>query len=194
MYGGHTVTIVVLAGGKGARMGGAKAFRELRGMPLIEWVLGAVEPQSADIVISANEDIAAFEALGFPVVQDSIPGYAGPLAGLHAAMRQTQNAWVASVPCDVPFLPDDTVLRLREAAGEADAAVAVANGRREPAVAIYRIGVLSRLEAYLAAGNRKVEDWLMLLQAREAVFEDAEDFINFNSLEQLEAANLGETS
>ena len=192
MFGGHTVTIVVLAGGQGVRMGGAKAFRELRGMPLIEWVLGAVEPQGADIVISANEDIAAFEALGFPVVQDAIPGHAGPLAGLHAAMRQTQNAWVASVPCDVPFLPGDAVFRLLEAAGESDAAVAVAKGRREPAIAIYRIGVLSRLEAFLAAGNRKVEDWLRLLQAREAVFEDADDFINFNSLEQLEVANLGE--
>lgn len=192
MNGGHTVTIVVLAGGQGSRMGGAKAFRELRGMPLIEWVLGAVEPQSADIVISANEDIEAFEALGFPVIQDLVPGFAGPLAGLHAAMRQTRNAWVASVPCDVPFLPDDVIFRLLEAAGEAEASFAVVNGKREPAIAIYRIGVLERLEAYLEAGNRKVEDWLMLLRAREAVFDDAEAFININSIEQLEAANQGD--
>ena len=187
------VTTVILAGGQGSRIGGDKGLKALRGRPLIEWVIGSLRAQDTDIVISANANEAAYAAFGYPVVADAMPGYAGPLAGVHAAMqraaRQEAGAWLASVPCDTPFLPHDLIARLLAAADGADAAVAVAEGRRHSTIAVYRVGVLARLGDYLARGDRRVGDWLRLLHAREAVFEHGKGFFNINSLQELEAAN-----
>jgi molybdenum cofactor guanylyltransferase len=186
---GRSVTTVILAGGQGTRMGGDKALRALRGRPLIEWVIGALRGQGADIVISANAHAASYAPFGYPVLADAVPGYAGPLAGVHAAMRYSASEWVASVPCDTPFLPHDLIERLLAAAQDGEAAVAVAQGRRHPTIAIYRRRVLPRLDHYLAQGERRVGDWLRLLHARDAVFDDGAAFININSPEDLDAAN-----
>jgi molybdenum cofactor guanylyltransferase len=185
------VTTVILAGGQGSRMGGDKALRDLRGLPLIEWVIGAIMPQGTEILISANDNQAALSDFGYPVISDFLPGYAGPLAGLHAAMHHASSEWVASVPCDTPFLPDDLIARLLDAAGAAEAAVAVVNGRRQPTIALYRKSVLPKLNASLGSGERRVSGWLDMLQVREAVFDDAEAFVNINSLEDLDAASRG---
>lgn len=184
-----SVTTVILAGGKGSRIGGDKALRDLRGLPLIEWVLGAIVPQGTEILISANDNQAALAHLGYPVISDYVPGYAGPLAGLHAAMQYAASEWVASVPCDTPFLPGDLIARLLDAALTAEASVVVVNGSRQPAIAMYRRSVLPKLDAYLGGGERKVAGWLNILRVHEAVFDDAEAFININSLDELEAAN-----
>lgn len=183
------VTTVILAGGQGSRIGGDKALRDLRGLPMIEWVLGAIMPQGTEIFISANDNQAALEDLGYPVISDMLPGYAGPLAGLQAAMTQASREWVASVPCDTPFLPEDLIARLLEAAADAEASVAVVNGRRQPTIALYRKNVLPKLNAYLESGERKVGAWLDKLQVREVVFQDAEAFVNINSLDELDSAN-----
>ena len=189
MANGLSVTTVILAGGQGSRIGGDKALRDLRGLPLIEWVIGAIMPQGTEIIISANDNQAALSDFGYPVISDYLPGYAGPLAGLQAAMQHASGEWVASVPCDTPFLPDDLIARLLAAAGAAEAAVAVVNGRRQPAIALYHKSVLPRLNAYLDSGERKVSGWLDMLQVREAVFDDAEAFVNINSLEDLDTAS-----
>ncbi len=189
MANGFSVTTVILAGGQGSRMGGDKALRDLRGLPLIEWVLGAIMPQANEILISANDNLPAFQHLGYPVVSDYVPGYAGPLAGLQAGMQHASGEWVASVPCDTPFLPDDLIARLLTAASDMEAAVAVVNGRRQPAIALYHRSVLPRLNAYLDGGERRISGWQDLLRVREAVFDDDEAFLNINSLQDLEAAN-----
>ncbi len=189
MANGFSVTTVILAGGQGSRMGGDKALRDLRGLPLIEWVLGAIMPQANEILISANDNLPAFQHLGYPVVSDYVPGYAGPLAGLQAGMQHASGEWVASVPCDTPFLPDDLIARLLTAASGMEAAVAVVNGRRQPAIALYHRSVLPRLNAYLDGGERRISGWQDLLRVREAVFDDDEAFLNINSLQDLEAAN-----
>jgi molybdenum cofactor guanylyltransferase len=106
------VTTVILAGGQGTRIGGGKALQNLRGRPLIDWVFAAISPQSAEVLVSANEDPAAFAHLGCAVIADSLPGHAGPLAGLQAAMQHAIREWVASVPCDTPFLPHDLIAGL----------------------------------------------------------------------------------
>lgn len=185
----RSVTTVVLAGGQGSRMGGDKGLKALRGRPLVVWVIEALRGQDTDIVISANDNMAAYAALGYPVMADAIPGYAGPLAGVHAAMQHSASEWVASVPCDTPFLPGDLIERLLAAADDAEAAVAVAEGKRHPTIAVYRRHVLDRLGDYLAGGERRVGNWLRLLQAREAAFDEGAAFININSIEELEAAN-----
>lgn len=184
------VSTVILAGGQGSRIGGDKALRALRGLPLIEWVISTLIEQDTEILISANGNLAALSELGYPVISDLVPGYAGPLAGLHAAMHQATSEWVASVPCDTPFLPGNLIERLLAGIGGAEASVAVVNGRWQPAIALYRRKtVLPKLNTYLDSGERKVAGWLEMLQVHEVIFDDAEAFININSLDELDAVN-----
>jgi molybdopterin-guanine dinucleotide biosynthesis protein A len=88
------VTGIVLAGGQGRRMGGVdKGWVELAGMPMIAHVLRRLTPQVADILINANQNLERYRALGHPVFADTVGGFAGPLAGLHAGMAHaTQRA------------------------------------------------------------------------------------------------------
>lgn len=183
------ITTVILAGGEGRRMGGGKALRKLQGRPMIEWVVGKIKQQGGRILISAYQGEQELAYLDFPVLPDRIPGQAGPLAGLHAAMHAADTEWVACVPCDTPYLPDDLLMRLYEAVGNADAAVAVVEGRWQPTIAICRRSLLPRLEAFLQNGGRKAGEWLKTVNACEVLFDEPEHFRNFNTLEELHAAN-----
>lgn len=107
------ITGVILAGGRGRRMGGVdKGLLELRGRPLAAWVAERLAPQVDELLVSANRNGERYAAIGYRVVGDRIPGFAGPLAGLHAALKVAAHQLVATVPCDSPFLPADLVLRL----------------------------------------------------------------------------------
>lgn len=183
------ITTVILAGGQGTRIGGDKGLQRLHGRPLIAWVLDAVREHSDEVLLSANNERIEYTDLGCPVIADQTPGWAGPLAGLQSALRRARNNNIASVPCDTPFLPKDLIARLYAAVGDSEAAVAVVEGRRQPTIALYRKNVLSKLDAYLDAGERKVGNWLDTLQVSEVVFDDAAAFININSSEELAAAN-----
>src|SRR6476659_4895176 len=115
-----TVTAVILAGGRGQRMGEVdKGLQPLRGRGLVEWVLERIDPQVDELLIIANRNLERYLELGYPVVRDRIPDFAGPLAGLHTGL-------ILVVPCDTPLLPDDLVSRLQEALQTADADAAVA--------------------------------------------------------------------
>jgi molybdenum cofactor guanylyltransferase len=183
------VTTVILAGGQGKRMGGDKGLQVLHGRALIAWVKEAVAGQSDEVLLSANDKHEVYAGFGCRVIADETPDWAGPLAGLQAVMREARNELVMSVPCDTPFLPAGLIGRLHGALGDAEAAVALVAGRRQPAITLYRKMVLIRLDAYLAAGGRKVNDWLSLLDLREVEFENAAEFANINSQEDLARAN-----
>jgi molybdenum cofactor guanylyltransferase len=183
------ITTVILAGGQGKRMGGDKGLQVLHGRALIAWVKEAVAGQSDEVLLSANDKHEVYAGLGCRVIADETPGWAGPLAGLQAVMRKAHHELVMSVPCDTPFLPADLIGRLYAALGDAEAAVALVAGRRQPAITLYRKVVLNKLDAYLAAGGRKVNDWLSLLDLREVEFENEAAFANINSQEELARAN-----
>ena len=186
------VTTVVLAGGLGKRMGGDKGLQILHGRPLLGWVLAAVGQESAAVFINANSLANAYAAFGCPLIADQLPDWPGPLAGLHAALLTASTDYVMTVPCDTPFLPANLISRLQAAMSEggAEAAVAVAGGRRQPTVALYNKNVLPRLLDYLAGGGRKVNDWLDRLQLIEVVFDNVAEFDNINTQEDLALANL----
>ena len=183
------ITTVILAGGQGKRMGGDKGLQVLHGRALIAWVKEAVAGQSDEVLLSANDKHEVYAGLGCRVIADETLDWAGPLAGLQAVMRKARNELVMSVPCDTPFLPADLIGRLHGALGDAEAAVVLVAGRRQPAITLYRKVVLKKLDAYLAAGGRKVNDWLNSLQLREVEFEEAEEFANINSQQELASAN-----
>jgi len=186
---GPTITGLVLAGGMGRRMGGVdKGLLELHGRPLAAWVIERLRPQVDHLLVSANQNIERYAAFGHPVVQDGIPGYAGPLAGLHAGLTAASTPLVATAPCDSPFLPDDLVSRLLAAliATGADVAVARTFEQPHPVFSLYRREVLPRLTLFLAEGERKVHRWHATLNVVEVAFDDeAGAFENINTREEL---------
>ncbi len=183
------ITGVILAGGRGRRMGGVdKGLQDLEGRPMVQRVLERISPQVGSVLINANQNLARYAAFGRPVLPDRIPDFAGPLAGLHAAMEQTATPLIATVPCDSPFLPADLVQRLHAAlvADNAELAVARTGGRAQRAFCLARRELLPRLAAFLAAGDRKVGLWHATLKVAEVDFDDeAAAFDNINTPEEL---------
>src|SRR5437899_2503797 len=109
---------LLLAGGLSRRMGvGDKALRPLGERTLLDHVIDRMRPQVAALVLNANGDPARFAGFGLPVVADSVPDFAGPLAGIlagldWAAANRPDCRLVASVATDAPFLPASLVTRL----------------------------------------------------------------------------------
>jgi molybdopterin-guanine dinucleotide biosynthesis protein A len=167
-----------------------KGWIELDGRPLITHVLARFAPQVSEVIISANRNVERYEGLGHPVVTDQVSGFAGPLAGLHAALGLARYDLVCTVPCDSPLLPLDLVARLRKALQEsqARAAVATTGGRLQPVFALYQRSLRADLGSYLAAGEHKAEAWQRRLERIEVSFDDAPDaFRNVNTPEDLAA-------
>ncbi|OGA00100.1 MAG: molybdenum cofactor guanylyltransferase MobA [Betaproteobacteria bacterium RIFCSPLOWO2_02_67_12] len=183
-----SVTGVLLAGGQGRRMGGVdKGLQPFRGKPLAQWAIERFAPQVDELIINANQNTEAYARCGHRVVPDELTGFAGPLAGLHAGLKAAGGEFVATVPCDSPFLPSDLVARLRCALGDNDLAVAKTGSQAHPVFALARRSVLPHLEAYLARGGRKIDDWYATLKVVEVAFDDeAEAFRNLNTREELE--------
>jgi len=184
-----TITGVILAGGQGRRMGGVdKGLQTLNGRPLVQWVLERLAPQVDTVLISANQNLERYGEFGCPVLPDRIAGFAGPLAGLHAALSQATSPLLATVPCDSPFLPADLVRRLHAAleAEGAELAVARTGDKAQRAFCLMRRGILPKLDAFLASGDHMVGLWHASLKLAEVAFDDEVDaFDNINTPEEL---------
>lgn len=181
-----SITGLVLAGGRGQRMGGLdKGLLLHAGRPLVQHALQRLAPQVARLAISANRRLDDYRALGHPVWPDRQPGFPGPLAGWQAALHEIDPAatpWLASAPCDVPAFPADLVARLAEAAAQAGApaAYAVAGDRAHPVFALLHASLRDPLDVTLAQGRLRVLDWLASVHALPVPFEDAAAFANLN--------------
>ncbi|KAB2319873.1 molybdenum cofactor guanylyltransferase [Betaproteobacteria bacterium SCN1] len=178
---------VVLAGGRGLRMGGAdKGLVDYRGRPLVAWVLDALAPQAGEILISANRNLERYAAFGHRVLPDTLPDFPGPLAGVLATLRAVATPWLLVAPCDTPHLPPDLGARLLGAARQAGTAIAVAadDTRTHPACFVVRTDLADDLAACLARGERAVRHWQAPHRPAMAYF-DAAGFVNFNRPEDL---------
>jgi molybdenum cofactor guanylyltransferase len=190
---------LLLAGGQSRRMGGGdKALRLLGGIPLLQRVIARLRPQVEMLVLNANGDPGRFAEFGLPVVPDSVPDFAGPLAGILAGLDWTAAhrpdcAFVVSVATDAPFLPDDLVARLAdglEKAG-ADLACAASGGRSHPVFGLWAVRLREDLRrAVVEDGTRKVDQWTTRHRLITAHFADRpiDPFFNANRPEDLEAA------
>lgn len=180
---------VILAGGLGRRMGNIdKGLQELRGRPMVAWVAERLGAQVDELLINANQNLERYQAFGFPVVPDQIPDFAGPLAGLHAALSAAKHSLVVTAPCDSPFLPSDLVARLQAAmkAEQAELAVAKTFDQAHPVFCLCQRAVLPHLTAYLAGGGRKIDRWYSTLKIVEVNFDDeAAAFENINTRDEL---------
>jgi molybdopterin-guanine dinucleotide biosynthesis protein A len=158
----------VLAGGLARRMGGGdKARISIGGTSILRRVLACLTPQCSRVIINANGDPARFADTGLPVVADSVPDFAGPLAGILAGLDwAAANApaieWLVSVPGDCPFLPKDLVTRLHEARASSNVPLACARSGewRHPVVGLWPVKLREDLRHALASeGLHKIELW-----------------------------------
>jgi len=185
---------VVLAGGRSTRMGGDKALAPLAGRPLVAHVAARLALQVDAIFLNANCDAARFAFLDCAVVADAASNAGGgPLAGVAAALRHAQTqgfAWLATAPCDAPFLPLDLVARLAAAAteGQAPIAVAATAAGLEPMFALWSTALAPAVEAALAAGDGGPRQLIARFGAAHALFADVEAFANLNTPEDFAAA------
>ena len=186
------ITGLVLAGGRGSRMGGVDKGLQLHlGMPLALHALLKLQRQVGQAMINANRNLAAYEAMGVPVRPDPIADYPGPLAGLLAGLEHCKTPWLVTVPCDTPAFPDDLVERLGAAAIANDAQIAIAATREGDRVQAHPVFCLleatlgESLIAYLQGGERKVGRWIARHRAVEVLFDDAAAFFNANTADEL---------
>jgi len=186
------ITGLVLAGGRGSRMGGVdKGLQTHRGMPLAMHALLRLAPQVGEVMINANRNLSAYESMGAAVWPDPLPDHPGPLAGFLAGLEHCATPYLATVPCDSPLFPGDLVARLGERLQADDAELAMAatfeDGelRLQPVFCLMRATVIESLVRFTAAGHRKIDAWTATLRATTVRFDDVAAFANANTLAEL---------
>jgi molybdopterin-guanine dinucleotide biosynthesis protein A len=186
------ITGLILAGGRGSRMGGAdKGLQNHRGMPLAMHALMRLAPQVGHLMVNANRNLGAYEAFGVPVWPDALPDYPGPLAGFLAGLEHCETGHLVTVPCDTPDFPPDLVERLAAALAAQDAEIAMAATRGaegvqvQPVFCLMRTTLMESLVRFTAAGERKIDRWTARHRCVEVVFDDELAFFNANTPDEL---------
>ena len=190
---------LVLAGGLARRMGGGdKARIRIGGVTILERVLARFKPQCADVILNANGDPARFADTGLTVVPDSVPDFAGPLAGIlagldWAAAHRPEIVDVASVPGDCPFLPRDLVARLYQALAEQNAqlAVAASDGQSHPVIGLWSVALREELRHALVVEDiRKIDRWTARYKLATVPWPTAplDPFFNANTMDDIAEA------
>ena len=194
----EAITGVVLAGGRGSRMGGAdKGLKNFNGIPLALHTLMRLGPQVGRLMVNANRNLAAYESFGADVWPDNsnMGEFAGPLAGFITALERCETPYLLTVPCDTPLFPADLVARLADAMARdhADFAVAAAEEdgqiRQQPVFCLMSTDMLESLVAFTKDGGRKIDAWTALHHTVVVSFNGPHDnpkaFANANTLAEL---------
>ena len=186
------ITGLILAGGRGSRMGGVdKGLQAHLGMPLAMHAVLRLSPQVGHIMINANRNLAAYESMGAPVWPDALPDYPGPLAGFLAGLEHCATPYLATVPCDSPQFPADLVARLAERLDADGAEIAIAATREDgelrlqPVFCLMNATVVESLIRFTGTGQRKIDAWTATLRHVAVEFDDARAFINANTVAEL---------
>jgi len=195
------ITGLILAGGRGSRMGGIdKGLQNFRGLPLALQTLMRLQLQSLtlqEVLINANRNLSAYESLGVPVWPDSIDGFAGPLAGFLTGLERCETPLLLTVPCDTPMFPLDLVERLYKAMAEQNADIAMAAApeadgavRPQPVFCLLKIDLLESLVKFTQGGGRKIDAWTGQHRCAIVPFDQpgdsAQAFANANTLAELQ--------
>jgi molybdopterin-guanine dinucleotide biosynthesis protein A len=193
------ITGLILAGGRGSRMGGVdKGLQNHQGVPLAMHALLRLTPQVGELMINANRNLGAYESMGVPVWPDPIQDYPGPLAGLMAGLERCETPFLVTVPCDTPNFPDDLVDRLAAALEAEDADIAMAatveDGQRrtQPVFCLLKTSLMEDLVAFLHAGERKIDRWTARHRCAIVDFDDAAAFFNANTMAELQQLSSNE--
>jgi molybdenum cofactor guanylyltransferase len=192
MHDPNDITGVILAGGRGTRMGGVdKGLQNHRGIALALHTLLRLGSQVGHVIINANRNLGAYESFGVPVWPDPVDNFAGPLAGFLAGLEHCETPLLLTVPCDTPNFPEDLAARLAAAlkAENADLAYAVTleDGReqRQPVFCLLKAALAESLVAFLHGGGHKIDAWFAQQRAAAVLFPDANAFFNANTPAEL---------
>jgi molybdopterin-guanine dinucleotide biosynthesis protein A len=191
---GVMLSWVILAGGQALRMGGQdKGLLSLHSYPLIEYVLTPLRTRSEPVYINANRNLERYSDYA-PVIRDAMSGFQGPLAGIHASLKQIESDWVGFVPCDGPNLSVVYLDKMYQALDtDSDILVAHDGQQPQPAFSIWNKRVLPRLESYLTNGDRKMKLFLQQCNTKYIDFSGSPElFINLNTPAQLQHDITGE--
>jgi molybdenum cofactor guanylyltransferase len=201
------ITGLVLAGGRGSRMGGVdKGLQKFRDTPMALNALLRLQLQAGDLIgdlmVNANRNLAAYEAFGHPVWPDSLPDYAGPLAGFLTGLAHCETPYLLTVPCDTPLFPLDLVQRLAAAFDDPATEIAMVSAREgdadlrtQPVFCLLRADLLPSLTAFTQAGGRKIDRWTEQHRTVIVPFDEPGDdpqaFFNANTLAELQSLEGG---
>lgn len=199
----NDITGLVLAGGRGSRMGGLdKGLQNFNGTPLALHTLLRLQLQAGSLVgelmVNANRNLSAYEAFGAPVWPDSLSDFAGPLAGFMVGLERCETPYLLTVPCDTPLFPLDLAQRLAQAFDDEQTEIAMAAAREadgmirtQPVFCLMRVDLLESLVAFTQAGGRKIDRWTDQHRTQVVAFDlpgdDARAFCNTNTLAELHA-------
>ncbi|MEY2952024.1 MAG: hypothetical protein RLZZ401_111 [Pseudomonadota bacterium] len=197
------ITGLILAGGRGQRMGGAdKGLQTFRGMPLALHTLLRLQPQVGELMVNANRNLSAYESFGAPVWPDALADYAGPLAGFLTGLERCETPYLVTVPCDTPLFPLDLVARLSDALAQQHADIAMVAApeqdghghitlRPQPVFCLLRADLQDSLVRFTHAGGRKIDAWTAQHRTVLVPFDHPGDslhaFCNANTLPELQA-------
>jgi molybdopterin-guanine dinucleotide biosynthesis protein A len=202
------ITALVLAGGRGSRMGGVdKGLQHFNGTPLALHTVLRLKMQEGGLIgglmLNANRNLAAYEAFGTPVWPDTLSDYAGPLAGFLTGLERCETPYLLSVPCDSPLFPLDLARRLASAFEDDSTEIAMAAAledggllRAQPVFSLMRVALRTSLLAFTQGGGRKVSQWTDQYRTVLVPFDQPGDnpraFCNTNTLAELHALEAQE--
>ncbi|HED17545.1 MAG TPA: molybdenum cofactor guanylyltransferase [Gammaproteobacteria bacterium] len=184
-----TITALILAGGKGVRMGRRnKGLMDCSGRPLIEHALQQITPQVDTVLISANDDLDQYRQYHWPVLTDGEYADCGPLAGIYQALLNCPTDYLLTLPCDAPAISPVYAQRMWQAiqnSGQRSAVASSAHGL-EPVFTLLSIQCVSLLADYLQQGGRRAGEWIRQLNPVTVDFSDQQQmFTNINTPENL---------
>jgi len=196
-----SITGLILAGGRGARMGGVdKGLQNFNGTPLTLHTLMRLQMQDAvtvsEMMIIANRNLSAYESFGVQVWPDSTDNFAGPLAGFLTGLERCETDLLLTVPCDSPLFPLNLTQRLLDTLIAEDAEIAVAAAKEEdgsvraqPVFCLMRVSLLESLVKFMQSGGRKIDAWTAQHKTVLVPFDtddvDPRAFFNANTLDDL---------
>jgi molybdopterin-guanine dinucleotide biosynthesis protein A len=202
--GPQDITAVVLAGGRGLRMGGVdKGLQPFKGQTLVGHILQRLQQGQAAsaFIINANRHIAQYQHFGVPVWPDEPDDHAGPLAGFLTGLSHSNTPWLLTTPCDTPLLPLDLAVRLSLAAQTQAADIAMASApqadrsgqtmlRAQPVFCLLRTRLRASLVHFMQNGGRKIDAWTAQHKTVLVPFDRPSDdpwaFFNANTLAELQ--------
>jgi len=183
------ITGVILAGGRARRMGGVdKGLVLFKGKPLIEHVIKAFEPQVSNLLLNVNRNYEKYKNYGLEIVSDEMEDYCGPLAGMSSALNKIDTPYLATAPCDTPFISKNIVenLSLSMLNEKTEISVAHNGDRLQPVFCMMKKTMITSINNYLKKGGRKIDHWFN--QHSVSVVDlsgNPECFKNFNSKDEI---------
>ena len=184
------VTCIILAGGASRRMGRDKAFIQIEGIRLLDYVYRKCRELFSEIIIVTNQP-QQFVDYQTPVVPDEIPGI-GSIGGLYTGLRRASNYYSFCVACDMPFLNPELIALIIEKRRNNDVIIPRTRAGLEPLHALYSKRCIEPLKKYIEKGDLKISNILAEVKVRYCNEEEIKkvdpsllSFMNVNTKKEL---------